>query len=160
MAGQPIRRARDGVPAPGRRGYTITHPEFEADNAMAVRHGAFSKRRTDPIARALAEGLLESRPDLAGYPEALWAWARAEARSLVLAEYLIDYPPWTEEGQRLAKWVSQSERAAEQGRRDLGLTPLSEAALAQSRAEAHRSTVDLERALEVGRGILEAREVS
>jgi hypothetical protein len=159
MAGQSRTRAvAKRVPAPGRRGYTITHPEFEAENAMAVRHGAFSKRRTDPVARQLVQGLLASRPDLVAYPEEVWRWGRAEARALVLAEYLIDHPPWTEEGQAVAKWVSLSESAAERASRELGLTPASEAALARERAVASHVRFDLDAAVARGTELLEARE--
>jgi hypothetical protein len=41
MAGQPVRRARKGrPPAPGARGYTITHPPYETCNLEALKHGA------------------------------------------------------------------------------------------------------------------------
>src|SRR5438105_4778631 len=103
MAGQPRRRAREGrTPAPGAsgmpaRGETRTHPPFEPGNVMALRHGAYSPRKVDPLATELVEQLLAqaAAPGSSvayvaepSYRPSVWAWARVEARVQLLVEYL------------------------------------------------------------------------
>jgi hypothetical protein len=77
-----VRRARERVgdayvderETTGRRGYRW--PPFEKRNLLQLKHGATVPRIVDPIADELISGLLERRPDLAAYPEALHAWGR------------------------------------------------------------------------------------
>ena len=65
---------------------------FQPRNLAHRKHGIWSRRTYEPISRELAEALIEERPDLANYPETVWSWARAEARCLLLAEWLADHP--------------------------------------------------------------------
>ena len=65
---------------------------FVPRNAVARKHGIWSRRTVDPLARELAEGLIEDRPDLARYPETVWGWARSEARCILMADWLADNP--------------------------------------------------------------------
>lgn len=67
-------------------------PPFPPGNELAVTHGAYSKKRTDPIAQRLIEevasdpttGYLASPK----YHAQLWQWAVAQAKVEVLAEYI------------------------------------------------------------------------
>lgn len=67
-------------------------PPFQPGNQLAVTHGAFSKQRTDPIARRLLEEI--ATDDTTSYLAApkfhaqLWQWAVAQARVEILTEYV------------------------------------------------------------------------
>ncbi len=63
-------RPASGIPA---RGYV--RPPFTHGNLVRLTHGATTLRVYGPLATELAAGLLEDRPDLAAYPEAVAAWA-------------------------------------------------------------------------------------
>ena len=76
MAGQPA------------RGYSW--PPFETGNEVGLRHGAFSKRRFEPLARELIEGVLAEHPHLGRHPEALASWADSEARAWLLRDWLTE----------------------------------------------------------------------
>jgi hypothetical protein len=80
--GGPAKGPGHGGPA---RGYRWE--PFKVGNEVRLRHGARSERRVDPVAAELVEALLADRPDLAAYPEAVWGWARAEARCLLFAHW-------------------------------------------------------------------------
>jgi hypothetical protein len=144
-----------GVPA---RGYSWA--PFAPGHELSTRHGARSPRKVEPLAVELAEALLGDRPDLAAYPEATMAWARAEARCCLLSEWiaargLID--PDSDQPTLGLRWLATFERQAAEFRATLGLDPTSEARLAKERADATRGAVDLERLRERGR---EARQVA
>lgn len=78
------------------RGYSW--PPFEPGNTAAVRHGAWSDRKINPLAAELLTDVLdqaESDPDLAHlrtpiFRPALRAWARCEARIELVATWLED----------------------------------------------------------------------
>ncbi|MCZ7529734.1 MAG: hypothetical protein M5U31_04965 [Acidimicrobiia bacterium] len=122
---------------------------------MALRHGAFSKRMVEPVAVELVQGLLDDRADLAAYPEVVHAWARAEAKVLLLDDWLTTQGLHDEAGEPraalnyLAKFMTMADRL----RQRLGLDPRSEAELARERGEATRVTADLESLLERGRQV-------
>jgi hypothetical protein len=139
------------------RGYSW--PAFAAGNEVATRHGAFSERRVAPIAAQLAQGLLAVRPDLSDFPEALGAWSRAEARTLLLHGWLDDVGWFDDDGRErpALRFVVSFERLAADMRARLGLDPVSEAALARERAEAARQVVDIAAIQERGRRALETR---
>jgi hypothetical protein len=70
-------------------------PPFVPGNELAeVRHGAYSPRRVDPLARELVDLVLEDpNTGHAKAPHhrlALWSWARAQAQVQLLTEYLAD----------------------------------------------------------------------
>jgi len=139
------------------RGYSWA--PFEKGNTVSTRHGVWSQRKVDPVAEELASGLLVDRPDLAGHPETVFAWARAEARCLLLAEHfaggLFDGDGNERPGLRL---IAQFERLASDLRARLGLDPRSEAELARERGAATLTAVDLEAVRARGRAsMLEAQ---
>jgi hypothetical protein len=133
------------------------HRDYVA--SISTRHGAGSPRKVDPLAAEIIEALLERRPDLAGYPEALHAWARSEARCLLLADWFAAHGLLDEKGKATAdtSLLSSSERLAAQLRGELGLTPKGEAELAKSQSEAAQSVVDLDGLRARGREVLRAR---
>ena len=117
-------------------------------------------RKVEPLAAELVAGLLEARPDLEPYPEAVWAWGRAEARCILLSEWIATrglLDPETDQPMQGLKWLLSFENQAASFRTILGLDPTSEARLAKERADATRGAVDLERLRERGR---EARLVA
>lgn len=120
-----------------------------------MRHGIHSRRKVDPLAAELVAGLVDTRPDLDAYPETIWAWARAEARCLLLADWLTDHPVVNDEGEPapVLKYVSQWERLASDLRSRLGLDPRSEAELVRSRADAAKGSFDLDALRKKGREI-------
>jgi hypothetical protein len=130
---------------------------FEAGNAAGVRHGAWSERRLSPLAAELVAGLLADRPDLAGYPEVVAAWARAEARCELFDRYLADEQLDGANALKVARHVTSFERLADSMRQRLGLDPRSEAELVRERAEAGRELVDLEAIRARGRAALQRR---
>ena len=119
---------------------------FPKGNLAHRKHGIWSRSTYDPIAGELAEGLIEERPDLAEYPETVWAWARAEGRCLLLAEWLVDHPLVDARGKPapVSRFIVQFENQAVALRSKLGLDPRSEAELASSRAQATLQTFDIE----------------
>jgi len=102
---------------------------------------------------------VEVRPDLVSYPETVWAWARAEARCLLLEEWLEENPLVGEDGELapVGRYVGQFERLAADLRARLGLDPKSEAELASSRAQATLVSFDIEELRARGREVLELR---
>lgn len=113
-------------------------PPFQPNNQLAVTHGAYSAKRTDPIARRLIDEVCTDPTTsyLASpkYHAQLWQWAVAQARVEVLTEYVDELgmaaamdsdrgktPPV----EVLRKWMATSLTLA----RDLGFTPASAARL-------------------------------
>ena len=142
-----------GLPA---RGYSW--PQFKAGNMAAVKSGAQSDRIVDPIALELIEGLLDVRPDLERHGWAVMAWARAETRCLLLAQWQAEHGLLDDTGNvRNGQHVAQFERLAESARARLGLDPQSEAQLLRDQADATRSAFDLDEIRRRGREALEAR---
>jgi hypothetical protein len=131
---------------------------FAPGHELSVRHGVWSRRRVDPLVQELVAGLATDRPDLLGYPETLVAWARAEARCILFAEYLADEAVDSERALKVARYIVSFERLAVDLRVRLGLDPQSEATLARERAQAAREIVDLDGLRARGRAVLEARE--
>jgi hypothetical protein len=128
-----------------RRGRGYSWPAFQPGHTVTLRHGVWSKRTWEPLAEELVAGLLDDKPDLVGYPELLAAWGRAEARCVLLAEYLVDrLTDGDERSEKVLRFVHQFERLAHELRRELGLTPGAEADLARSRADAIKGEFDLE----------------
>jgi hypothetical protein len=101
---------------------------------------------------------LADRPDLAAYPEAVWGWARAEARCLLFADWHAEVGFLTDDGQVLGGGrVREYEVLAANLRARLGLDPVSDVQLQKARAEAVHLVVDLEGVRERGRAVLERR---
>lgn len=140
--GGPARGAGRGGPA---RGYT--RPPAEPGNALALRHGARSARKVSALAVELTAGLLADRPDLTGFPEAVTAWGRAEARCILLDEWITEHGLLDEDGEPTTgavKYLAAWETQAATARARLGLDPRAEAELARERVDARRSVIDLE----------------
>lgn len=146
-----------GVPA---RGYTWE--PFRPGHTLSMRHGAFSNRKVDPVAAELVDGLLADRPDLAEHPEAVHAWGRAEARCMLVDEWLADHSLVDADGKPagIAVLIPRFEKLAADLRARLGLDPRSQAELTRQRMDATRSAVDLDAVRERGREARAARETS
>jgi hypothetical protein len=118
------------------------HPPAEEGNELALKHGAYSPRRVEPLAAELVDrvrAMVAADEVRLGYllePQfsaALWAWARCEARVQLLEEYLLDE---SVDGLDLdgevvpaAMHLERLERRALKLRERLGLDPLSRARL-------------------------------
>lgn len=157
-AGGPGQGPASGLPARGER------PPFPQGNTLSTTHGARAPRVYGALAEALAAGLAEDRPDLAVYPEAVAAWATAEAQAALLRRHLdqvgtID-PDTGEPRPGALNWLRSFEKLAADHRATLGLDPRSEAALARERAAAVTLAVDLTALAERGRAVLAAREAA
>jgi hypothetical protein len=139
--GAPVPTWSGGVPVPA---HPRQHPDFEPGNELAVKHGAGSPRKLDPIARELVDDLLrdESVTYLRArrFASAVAAWATAEAKCQLLATWvegmaLVDA---TDSGQGrtsplelLRRW----EETAQSRRSKLGLDPSSAARLGKDVAQ-------------------------
>lgn len=115
-------------------------------NMLALKHGAYSPRKVDPVAADLVQAVLDE-PDTAylqqpSYLPALWAWARAEARIRILEEWLEAHASQggvlDVEGELLpaVRLLERVEKRAETLRGRLGLDPLSRAKLGRDEAAA------------------------
>ena len=130
-------------------------------NTLALKHGAHSARVYQPVARELAEGIVAERSYLADYPSAVSAWAEAEARALLLREWIANQGMFGDDGEprgTVLKWLNAFEGRARELRRDLGLDPRADAELAKTRAEAHHAAADLDAVRAAGREALRRRQ--
>jgi hypothetical protein len=127
-------------PAPWVPAFPGQRPPTQPGNELAVRHGAYSPRKVDPLAAQLVALVLDD--DAVSYLRApryaagLWGWARAEARVQLVDEYVADrglaaslaHKPGT---RSLLELLDKFERTAAGHRARLGLDPLSAARLAR-----------------------------
>ena len=84
---------RDGTPVCERQpARDYSWAPFEKDNLVAVRHGAFSNRLVGEKASEVRELLFERYPYLAEetFVEALQRYCRAEARAVMLHNYVVE----------------------------------------------------------------------
>lgn len=153
---------RDGTPywSKGPAGGSGWGP---AKGMRAERHGARSPRVYQRRARELARGLVAEQPWLEGYPEAVAAWAEAEARASLIREWLADRDLLGDDGPvegmgGAVHWLRVFERTARDARKDLGLDPASEAAVAKARGEAALVSADLDAVRRAGREALSGGE--
>lgn len=141
-----------GIPAKG------TRPPFEKGNTLRLKHGARTAKIYQPLAQELACGLLDERPDLEAYPEAVAAWSEAEARAQLLRAHLAEVglldPDSGEVREGAAKWLRWMEKDAQELRERLGLDPRADAALAKERAQAATLAYDLDGLIATGREVL------
>ena len=126
---------------------------FTNGNLVRVTHGVWSDRRVNPVAREMVEALTTDRPDLADHAAAVWSWARAESRCLLLEVWFDEHELIDSDGKvpAAAQLVTRFEKLAMSLRTRLGLDPQSQAYLQSSRADAARTTYDLEALRERGR---------
>lgn len=156
-AGGPGQGPASGVPARNRG----TQPPLPPGQTLSLRHGAASPRVYDPIAADLLAALLDVRPDLARYPGEVAAWARAEARVMLLDKYAVERGLLDEQGDPhpfTTRLMLPLEREAARARAALGLTPLTDAALTRERATTAHLAVDIEAILVRGREANAARD--
>jgi hypothetical protein len=129
MAGRPKRRMPGYIKPTGNGSW----PQAEKGNTLAQRHGAWSERVVDPVARELVTVLLTQVSYLAdpSYEPAIWAWARAEARVLTLSKWLDENGTLAEDGtpRPALGALKDFERLAAASRSRLGLDPTSRAQL-------------------------------
>lgn len=139
------------------------HPEFSENNVVSLQSGYRSPRVYSAVSAALVAGIVDDRPDLRKYPEALAAWADAEARAALLRRHLDEIGIIDDDGQprtslvNMLRWFEKNATAA---RDRLGLDPRSEAELSLLRAKAVRegtsTAVDLDALVAQGRAVLDA----
>ena len=131
---------------------------FEPGNELSMTHGAYSPRRTEPLATELVDHVLDLADADAGmgylrapvHRMALWAWARAEAQVQLLTEYLADQAGESgvgdldDDGIRGAYLLlHRAETRATTGRTRLGLDPLSRARLGKDVAQGASANADV-----------------
>ena len=123
-------------------------PPFSPGNEMAVKHGAKSPRKVDPIADALATELLADETvaylRAPRYAAAVQAWAQAEAKCGLISNWVdgmpIEQAAASKQGQTsplelLRKW----ETTAQGHRSRLGLDPMSAARLGKDVAQGRQA---------------------
>jgi hypothetical protein len=116
-------------------------------NVVALTHGAESERMVAPVAARLVEQATADAPYLTEpkYTATLEAWSRAEARVVLLEEWLSQEGLLTDEGdvRRAAEFQLRCERHAAMLREQLGLTPLARARLGRdvSSAQVNLGTI-------------------
>ena len=130
------------------RGYTKTHPPFEPNNEIALKHGAFSETKIAPVAKQVVTQAIETVAWLEApeYGAALNAWARAEARCELLSVYLDQHGLLDDEGhpRPATKLMLSLERHAAECRGRLGLDPIARAKLEQAMSTTARNAVDVQ----------------
>lgn len=145
-----------GMPASG----APSRPPFAQGNTLAMSSGYRSPRVYGELAQALAAGMTEDRPDLERFPEAVAAWATAEAQAALLRRHMAEVGPLDDDGQPRQgplQWLVKLESLAARHRATLGLDPRSEAQLARERAEAATLAVDLDALAQRGREAMARR---
>ncbi|MCM1012712.1 hypothetical protein BC102111_00779 [Brevibacterium casei CIP 102111] len=150
-------------PAKGAGRGSPKHSDFSENNTVNLQSGYRSPRVYSAVSAALVAGIVDDRPDLRKYPEALAAWADAEARAALLRRHLDEIGIIDDDGQprtSLVNMLRWFENSATSARDRLGLDPRSEAELSLLRAKAVRegtsSAVDLDALVEKGREVLDA----
>jgi Phage terminase, small subunit len=114
-------------------------------NTIALKHGAWSPRKIDPLAAEIIEQVTNDLEWLRPCDRpALHAWARAEARIQLLSEFLAERGDLDDDGsvRPAADLLTRLETQAAGLRSRLGLDPLSRARLGRDVAA---SQVDLAR---------------
>lgn len=140
-----------GLPARGPGNGSPAAPPFDRDNMAALKHGATTPRIVNPLAQQLCDDVL-SRAEPDGMPwlqtlafrPALEAWARHEARVLLLTRYLEQKSTDANAGGMLddddvrpaTDLLIKFESAAANARARLGLDPVAAARLGRDTAGA------------------------
>lgn len=123
-------------------------PPFQPGNQLALKHGAFSAARTDPIAqRFIAEIAADDNTAYLAQPRfqsQLWTWAIAAARVELLSAWIDDMSleaaTFSGKGQvspleLLRKWITTAQTLSAR----LGLDPLSAARLGKDIAQGRQA---------------------
>ncbi|MCW2496588.1 hypothetical protein [Jatrophihabitans sp.] len=123
-------------------------PPFQPGHELSTKHGAYSPRKVNPLAKDLIDMVLVD-PDptveylrAAVFRPALWAWARAEAQVQLLAEYLGDTVGDLEAESVLSAYLllHRAEGRAHTQRQALGMTPMARARLGRDVAQGKAAT--------------------
>ena len=115
-----------------RPGHPPRHEPFGDGNVVALKHGAWSPRKVEPLAAELVERVTSGVAWLRNVDRpAVWAWARTEARVQLLSEWLADRGDLDDAGdvRPAADLLTRLEARAESLRARLGFDPLSRARL-------------------------------
>lgn len=106
---------------------------YEAGNDAATTHGAFSKRKVQPLADAIAEQAASAAPwtQQRVFAPTVQAWAWAEAQATLLRMYVDDRGMLDDDGQPLPALalLDRTEVRAARLRSELGFSPSSWARL-------------------------------
>lgn len=137
---------------------------IQPGHTVTLRHGAKSPRTVNPIAAELVEETVRLAPFL-GEPTfgpAMQAWARAEARCLLLEQWLDEHGLLDEQGnpRPATALMTQQENLALKHRTRLGLDAASRAGIEASLTSTAASQASLEAALAAGAEALRARFAS
>lgn len=158
--GEPRSPAGEVVPAPA--WYRPRRPPFGPGNEVATTHGSWSPRRVDPLAERFAGLALGTAAWLSDstFGPAVWAWARAEARCQLLAEWLDEHGPLAEDGdpRPALDAATRLEKLAMTHRQRLGLDPSARASLEATLTSAVAGQFALEDAITRGRDSLASRQ--
>jgi hypothetical protein len=138
------------------RGYSW--PPFDSGNQVALKSGAYSPRKLDPLTEELVERLVtEAAADGSRiaylrdgtFIASIWGWARAEARVLLLTAHFDEIGWFGEEGQARpgTETVTRWETLAMNQRDKLGLDPTSRSRLLRDLAATATAAPDLLAAL-------------
>lgn len=155
-------KAMDAVGPEGNQGSAGGMSPIQPGHTITLRHGAKSPRTVNPIAAQLVEETVGQAPFLAepSFRPALEAWARAEARCLLLEQYLDEHgllDPATGEPRPATSLMTQQENLALKHRTRLGLDAASRAGIEASLTSTAASQASLEAALAAGAEALRAR---
>lgn len=123
-------------------------PPFQPGNQLALKHGAFSAARTDPIAQRFIQEVLDdpNTSYLASprFQSQLWTWGIAAARVELLSAWIDDMSletaTFSGKGQvspleLLRKWITTAQTLSAR----LGLDPLSAARLGKDIAQGRQA---------------------
>lgn len=161
-SGQRPAKAEVAVGPAGNQGSAGGLSPIAPGHTLTVKHGAWSSRRVDPVAAELVETAISSVSWLADptYRPAVTAWARAEARCQLLAEWLDSegiLDPATGEPRGALASAVQMEKLALSQRQRLGLDPASRSQLEATLTSAKQGQVALDEAIRRGQEALRAR---
>ncbi len=135
--------------------------QFKEGNEANLRHGADSERRIRPLADRLAADAVEQAPWLVrpAFAASLAAWARAEARALLIDEYLDRHGLLDADGvpRPAATYADRLEVRAAALRGQLGLDPMSFAKLLATFSGTPGAADVLEALTAEGREVMTAR---
>ena len=130
----------------------------QTGDRLALKHGAYSPASVNPIAYQLAADVLERRPDLLRYPEALERWADLEAKVRLLSTFVDEKGFFA--GARPTAAINlfiKLENSARRARQELGLSPLAEVQLEKLKRETVAVDQSLDELRERGRQAMNNR---
>jgi len=144
-----------------RPGHAAKWPDFDADNEVALTHGAHSERRWRPLAEQLRAAILDDAPWLSrpAFAAALEAWSIVEAKSRLVDDWLDEHGLLDDDGVPLAA-NGLADRLAARAitlRGQLGLDPVSFAKLLATFAGVPGGEDALEALKREGARLVEAR---